>query len=730
MTKKKGVSAESEVQTKKFGTFSGVFLPSLLTIFGAVMYFIAPQVVGGVGLAKAILIILIAHSVTLATAFSISAIATNIKVGGGGLYYLISRSLGSEFGGSIGIQLYFAQTIASSFYAIAFARGVSIVLGYIGVTLAEMNIAILSLIFFALLVFIGANFIVKIQYAIFAAIILSLASIFLGPHTATISTSLFSPTTIPFWIAFAMFFPAVTGIDAGVGMSGELKNPRKSLVIGTFTSIIVTMLVYLALAVKFAVSASPEDLVSNSQIIYQISLFAPLVIIGILMATSSSALSSLMTAPRCLVAMSEDKILPRFLNFLGRKSKRDSEPRIAIFLSLLIGLGIILLGSLEVVSQIVSMFFLSVYGWINGAAFFEKISKNPSYRPTFNAPTLISFYGMFAAYAIMYLFNPKIMLIVIVLQCLLFFSLYKAKKSMKIEGVWQGVSFQLLRSLLKSMDVGARSVKNWRPTILAFSTNELNNHPIANLLNWIGSRSSVTKMYFLRKGNFKSDVANNNIQQANLLNYTKEHALEIFPRTILTDNFQKTIENLSQAETLGNLPLNTVMLDFNSKIETSDLARSISAMDKNLILLRNQTGFTNFKRVDVWWSSKKNGNFMILLAYLITHSKQWLEQGATIKIFNVVDNKTKHRRDIRELENIIEQSRIENIELEVIESKQNKIAEIINSKSSDADLVILGLTDMEKKTNKQVIETIQKFTEKLKVSLIVSAKDKIDFQIN
>ena len=104
----------------KFNTFSGVFVPSVLAILGAVMYYIAPKVTGGLGLVQMVAVVVLAHSITIATAFSISSIATNIRVKGGGLYYLISRSLGTEFGGSIGIQLFLAQTIAVAFYTIAF----------------------------------------------------------------------------------------------------------------------------------------------------------------------------------------------------------------------------------------------------------------------------------------------------------------------------------------------------------------------------------------------------------------------------------------------------------------------------------------------------------------------------------------------------------------------------------------------------------------------------------
>ncbi|MBU3923496.1 MAG: amino acid permease, partial [Nanoarchaeota archaeon] len=708
----KEVSYKKKLPERKFGTFAGVFMPSLLTILGAVMYLILPQVLGGVGLLKTIIIILIAHSVTIATAYSISAIATNIQVKGGGLYYLISRSLGSEFGGSLGIQLYLAQTIAASFYAIAFARGFGVVLTYFGLGIPEMYLALISLILFGVMVFIGAQFVVKLQYFIFAAIVLSLVSIFLGPNTVDLTSVAITASGLSFWVAFAMFFPAVTGIDAGVGMSGELKDPKKSLVKGTFLAILVTMIVYLALVVKLAFSATSEQLFTNPQVLNSVALFSPLIILGIIMATSSSALSSLMTSPRCLVAMAEDKVLPRFLSFLGKKSKKNGEPRIAIVFSLLIGGGIIFLGSLELVSQIVSMFFLSVYGWINGSAFFEKISHNPSYRPTFNAPAYVSFYGMIAAYLVMFLFNPLIMFLVIIIQGLLFYSLYKSNKSMKIEGVWAGVSFRFMKLFLRSMDRNASTVKNWRPTLLAFSTKEINNHPIASLLHWISSKSSITKMYFLHKGKVGQDEETTKHHQQALNSYVRENDLDLFPRSIASEDFQTTIGTLSQAETVGNLPLNTILLDFDNALKLNELTRDLKALDKNLIIMRNQSGFSGFKKVDVWWSSRRNGNFMILLAYLITHSTRWLEEGAMIRVLNISDGSDENKKDVKHIEGVLKDSRIENIELEIISKGERKIEEIINDVSAGSDLVIMGLTNLDKTSNKKIADHIEKFTKK------------------
>jgi len=715
----------------KFGTFAGVFLPSVLAILGAVMYFIAPQVVGGVGLFKALIIILIAHSVTIATAFSISAIATNIKVKGGGLYYLISRSLGSEVGGALGIQLYLAQTIAASFYAIAFARGITSIIASFGIQFSEQSIALFSLLIFGIIVFIGARFVIKLQYVILTAIALSLVSIFLGDSSQTLSVALLGTETITFWVAFAMFFPAVTGIDAGVGMSGDLKNPRRSLVIGTFSSIFVTLAVYIAITFKYALSATPAELIANPNIVQQIALYSPLVIIGIILATSSSALSTLMTAPRCLIALIDDKILPREFNWLKKKVGNSDEPRLAILFTLAIGLFVISLGSLEFVSQIVAMFFLSVYGWINGAAFLEKISQNPSYRPTFSTPAFISFYGMFSAYAIMFLFNPGIMLISILAQFVVFYMLLKSKKSMKLESVWDGVFFQMLRMLLMRMDESEKSRKNWRPTILAFCANELNKDPIANILHWINEKRSLTKLYFLVDGDIKHDVNKGREVEKSLLKYTKDYKLEIFPKSILSNNFEATISDLMQAETLGNLPMNTVFLDFDRKIKINKLISDMVALRKNIIIMRNQSGFFGFKRIDVWWRSPDNGNFMLLLAYLITHSKQWLEQGASIRIMTLVENPEEKIEVQQKLTDTLSESRIENTELHIIEGNQDNIKEIMSKESEHADLVILGIprfTDRE--SDEDIIENINEYTENMKVTLIVKASNDVDFKVN
>ena len=287
--KKSNVTAKTSAsQSYDFNTFSGVFVPSVLAIFGAVMFLILPRVLGGIGLIGMILIVFIAHSVSISTAFSLSAIATNIKVKGGGLYYLISRSLGTEFGGGLGIQLFLAQAVSIGFYLIAFAKGVQMILAYFNIAFPELYISLIFCLIFCIIAFKGARFVIKIQYVILVAIILSIFSIFLGPDISSQAMGITNMPQLTFWVAFAMFFPAVVGIDAGIGMSGDLKNPKKSLVRGTFTAIFFTLILYALLTIKLAGSATLNQLFTDPNIIIKLALIPGFVVAGILFATSSS----------------------------------------------------------------------------------------------------------------------------------------------------------------------------------------------------------------------------------------------------------------------------------------------------------------------------------------------------------------------------------------------------------------------------------------------------------
>ena len=155
-------------QRNQFGTFGGVFTPCLLTILGVILFMRSNFVVGQAGIVGAVAILLLAKSITFFTALSTSAISTNMTVRGGGAYYLISRVLGPEFGGAIGIMLFLAQGVSVPFYALGFAEAVTQtfpVLREHGQAVAFATAACLFVV-----TYVGARWAIKVQYGIMAVL--------------------------------------------------------------------------------------------------------------------------------------------------------------------------------------------------------------------------------------------------------------------------------------------------------------------------------------------------------------------------------------------------------------------------------------------------------------------------------------------------------------------------------------------------------------------------------
>ncbi|MFP3852900.1 MAG: hypothetical protein ACLFWD_01255 [Anaerolineales bacterium] len=285
------VEEQASGERQLFSTISGVFIPTLLIILGVIMYLRLGFVVGDVGLLRGWLIILLAFAITGFTGLSLSSITTNIRVGAGGAYSMISQSLGLEVGGSISIPLFFSQALAVTMYVFGFREGWLYI--FPGHPALLVDLVVFGIIF--IIAFISAGLAFRIQYLILAIIIGSLISVAaaaaMGSMTQPIDWlgSLSGPSpssaTVGFWAVFAIFFPAATGIMAGANMSGNLENPRRSIPIGTMTAIGISLVVYLALAYWLARSASTEQLLQNFTVMIEQSAWGPIVLAGLLGAT-------------------------------------------------------------------------------------------------------------------------------------------------------------------------------------------------------------------------------------------------------------------------------------------------------------------------------------------------------------------------------------------------------------------------------------------------------------
>ena len=432
---------------KKFGTFGGVFTPTLLTILGVIMYLRLGWVVGNAGLLGAWLIIIISLLITLCTALSMSAITTNIRIGAGGAYAIVSQALGLEVGGSLGIPRYISQGLAVTMYIFGFREG------WLGI-FPEHNAFLIDIIVFASLftiAYISANLAIKTQFFIMGVIVLSLVSIVIAAYDGSmqqpISDSLswgsfkgsvenkFSGSS--FWIVFAVFFPAATGIMAGANMSGELKDPKQSIPTGTLWAIGVSFVIYMFLAFWISRSATEDELLTNYYIMVDKAYFGPLIIAGILGATFSSALASIVGSSRILFAMGEHKVLP-YSNILAGTSK-NGQPRNAMMVTGILIFFTLLLRNLNAVAPLVTLFFLITYAMINIVVIIEQRLGLISYRPVFKIHKWVPWFGLISSIFAMFIINPSISLISIAIVLMVYWYLSRQNLETPFEDVRSGL---------------------------------------------------------------------------------------------------------------------------------------------------------------------------------------------------------------------------------------------------------------------------------------------------
>lgn len=460
------------IKRKKFGTFQGVFTPAVLTILGVIMYLREGWVVGNAGLLGAIGIISLAILITLFTALSMSSITTNIRIGAGGAFSIIAQSLGLEAGGAIGIPLYFSQALAVTMYIFGFREGWNWIF-------PEHPALIVDFCCFALvfvIVNISTDFAFKLQYIIMAIILGSLISIVGALFTTELNTDIQLLGTYPgsvengfsgsdFWVVFAVYFPAVTGIMAGANMSGDLKDPRVSIPVGTISAIILSAVIYLGLAVVLALIATPQELVENYNILIDKALWAPIVLAGLLGATLSSAISSLVGAPRILSALGENKIL--FFNDVLTKTDSKGEPRTALWITSLIVLAALLLRNLNAIAPLITMFFMITYAMINVVVLVEQGLGQVSFRPTFKVPFIIPLLGTSGCFFVMFIINSVFGLvaigIVLAVYVLLVSKKLETEQGDSRSGIFNAVAAWAARVVNKLPEAKERS---WQPNLL------------------------------------------------------------------------------------------------------------------------------------------------------------------------------------------------------------------------------------------------------------------------
>lgn len=678
---------------KGLGTFGGVYTPSLLTILGVIMYLRFGWVVGNVGLLGTLMIVTLSTAITFITSLSICAIATDRVVKAGGAYFMISRSLGIETGGAVGIPLYFAQAISVALYTIGFAESVAEKFPQVDQRLT----AIITTILVAIIALASAQIAIKAQYFIMAAIALSLVCLVFGhpvdPNTHIEMWGAKPQNSEPFWTVFAVFFPAVTGIMAGVNMSGDLRNPSRSIPIGTLAAVGTGYIIYMALPVILAMRADALTLIKDPLIMEKMSLWGDSVLLGVWGATLSSAIGSILGAPRVMQALARDGILPRWLKFLGTGSGSEDEPRIATVVTLGLVLVPVALGDLNLIAPVLTMFFLTTYLVLNVAAGIETFLRSPSFRPSFRVHWSISLLGAIGCLWVMFLLNAMatFMAAIIVL------SVYIWLERRELESAWgdvrQGIWMALVRTGITRLEY-TPDTKNWRPHILVFSGAPTHRwHLVEFAANLTHKRSLFTVASVIPSGS--RNPAKQLEMEATIREYLEKRGVQGLARLISAPDPFIGAERLVEAYGIGPLVPNTILLgDSEEATRRGSYCQMIANLHqarRNVVILRDveERGFGRRQRIDLWWGGlQANGGLMLILAYLLRTSMEW--RGAEINLKLVVANAAAAKATRTNLEDLTQQLRI-GARSQVIEAKGRPFPEILRRSSQSADLVFLGM---------------------------------------
>lgn len=709
---------ETNNSARRFGT-APVFITAISTILGAILFLRFGYAVGTIGFMGSLLLILLGHLITIPTALAISELSTNTRVEGGGEYFIISRSFGLNIGATIGIALFLSQAISIAFYIIAFTETFEMLFQWwvsrYGWELPRQAISLPVLLILAVLIIRkGANLGVGMLYGVAGILVLSLVLFFFGDGTPEMASGEHFSSNFgfsnqeDFFMVFAICFPAFTGMTAGVGLSGDLKNPGKSLPAGTMAATIIGMLVYILVVWKMASSASTEALLSNQLIMADIAIGGSIfILLGLAASTLSSALGSVLVAPRTLQAIGSDKSFPfqRLNQKLSRGKGATNEPQNASVVAFLIAFVFVAMGSVDVVAQVISMFFLITYGSLCLISFLNHFGSAPSYRPRFRSKWYFSLVGFVMSIWVMFMINPFYTIIAYTLIIVIYLVVEHYHKDRKgLVNIFKGALFQINRKLQVYMqkNQGTPEAEEWRPAAVCISAHTFEREKIFDLMNWIAYRHGFGTYFHFIEGYYsrQTHLESREILHK-LVEFQKEEDSTLYIDTMISPSYTSAIAQIIQAPSISGMENNMVVFEYD-KAHPSELERIITnialtkAGDYDVCVYGMSQAATRFREgIHVWIRPVDylNANLMILLGYIILAHPDW--KKGNIKIFSIcAPEHVQQTRD--QLTHLVEEGRLpitlSNIEI-VPASGNRPVHEIVHEKSHHAGLTIIGFRE-------------------------------------
>jgi amino acid transporter len=691
----------------KFGT-APVFLTAVSTILGAIMFLRFGFAVGSVGLIGTLTIILIGHMVTIPTSMALAEIATNQKVEGGGEYYIISRSFGLTIGASIGIALYMSQAISVAFYIIAFSEAFDPVIAWLQ---ADYNFflpkRIIGVISVGLLCWLmltkGANSGMWLLYGVVAILGVSLVMFFAG-QSGYAGEMLITAKENSFFYVFAIVFPAFTGMTAGVGLSGDLKDPKKSIPRGTMWATLIGMVIYVLIAFKLASSASQGDLLGDQLVMSRIAVWGPIIPIGLAAATISSALGSVMVAPRTLNAIAIDKIIPspHFNRWIGKTKASNGEPVNASLITCIIAFVFVLMGDVNAVAEVISMFFMVTYGSICLISLLENFASNPGYRPAFKSKWYISLLGAAMCIYLMFKINALYAVLAIGFMMLIYYFLSRNQHNKgDMSNIFSGVIFQISRNLHVFLQKSQRNEdeEEWRPSVVTISKSSFERHGAYELSQWLSYKIGFGTYIHHIDGYLSSESSEQSKDcMRRLIKMTKVSNSSVFVDTIINPSYTSSISQVLQMPGISGKENNMVMFEYhkNNEKDLDEIIENIGLVKAvkydNCILASSDKEFGFHHEIHIWITSSDytNANLMIYMAYILLGHPDW--KNGIIKLFALYPEEEVTSQRIKLME-MVKSGRLpisaNNIDIIPMDHDSNP-KEVINKRSRDADLTIVG----------------------------------------
>lgn len=630
--------------TPGFGTFVGVYVPTILMLFGVIVYLRLGWIVGQVGLATTILIISFTSLIVILSALSMAAIATNIEVGKGGVYYILSRSLGLEAGAAVGLPLYIKQTLSISFSIVGFAESLHTLIPHVSIT----TIGISTLIVLSLFAVTSLKGALKLQLIIFIALLLSFISFFSGGTVRDLPPDTFTPKeplSMGFWTIFAIFFPAMTGIESSVSLSGDLKNPSKSLPRGTLLACLSAIGIYLAMSIFLVDHVSLQRLANDPGIMQEIAKWPQLIILGIWAATLSSALGGLLAAPRTLLALSEDAVISRFF---AKTYGKANEPRIATITTILIaGIGIYF-GTVNIIAPCLTMICLICYSVLNFCCAFEAYFESPSWRPSFHVHWGVSLLGGILSCVAMLMIDSGALIVAIIVMTAIFL----VAKWRNIRGSWEDIRHGLYLflsrfAILRLSYAEGGASRSWRPHFLVF-TDKIEQHS-NNLLRF--SQAISRNKSFLTMASIVPAGQMQDTEKRKMEKVLSKRLEKLNIQALVQINFSDTIfsgmHQMIEHYGIGPLMPNTVVFGkVGQNEQAAEFAKVMATAHQkqcNIVIVNDTHVFSLPERgyfapqvagdIHIWWDDQniKNSEFMLVLAYMLQRNPSWKRSKICIK---------------------------------------------------------------------------------------------------